>query len=62
MIEIYETWVREAHIDGFRIDTMKHVNDEFWQKFSPSLVRYAKTPGQAELLHVRRGGRLQAPS
>ena len=46
MIDIYETWVREAHIDGFRIDTMKHVNDEFWQKFSPSLVRYAKTQGK----------------
>ena len=25
MIEIYETSIRELGIDGFRIDTMKHV-------------------------------------
>ena len=35
MVDIYETWVRDMKIDGFRIDTMKHVNDEFWQEFSP---------------------------
>jgi len=29
MIEIYKTWIKDMGIDGFRIDTMKHVNDEF---------------------------------
>src|SRR5215211_5913120 len=33
MIDIYETWIRDFRIDGFRMDTMKHVNDEFWQTF-----------------------------
>ena len=42
MIDIYETWIRDMRIDGFRIDTMKHVNDEFWQKFSPEVLQYAK--------------------
>ena len=38
MIDIYKTWIRDFSIDGFRIDTMKHVNDEFWQKFSPAVL------------------------
>ena len=45
MEDIYETWVRDLRIDGFRIDTMKHVNDEFWQKFSPHVLDYAKAQG-----------------
>ena len=43
---IYKTWVRDFGIDGFRIDTMKHVNDEFWQSFGPGLVRYAHRHGK----------------
>jgi alpha-amylase len=48
MTDIYETWVREMKIDGFRIDTMKHVNDEFWQEFSPEVLQYAKDQGVEE--------------
>ncbi len=48
MIEIYQTWIREMGIDGFRIDTMKHVNDEFWQKFGPQVLAYAKAQGKSE--------------
>jgi alpha-amylase len=48
MIEIYKTWIRELGIDGFRIDTMKHVNDEFWQKFGPEVLAYAKSQGKSE--------------
>ena len=60
MIDIYETWVRDMRIDGFRIDTMKHVNDEFWQKFSPEVLQYAKDAGHPRVLHVRRGRRRHA--
>jgi alpha-amylase len=45
MIEIYKTWIRDFRIDGFRMDTMKHVNDEFWQKFAPEIQRYAESQG-----------------
>ena len=45
MTEIYKAWIRDFRIDGFRMDTMKHVNDEFWQKFSPAIVDYAKSQG-----------------
>jgi alpha-amylase len=48
MIEIYKTWIGELGIDGFRIDTMKHVNDEFWQKFGPEVLAYAKNQGKGE--------------
>jgi alpha-amylase len=48
MIDIYKTWIRDMGIDGFRIDTMKHVNDEFWQKFGPEVLGYAKSQGKKE--------------
>ncbi|NRQ37635.1 hypothetical protein HII36_38275 [Nonomuraea sp. NN258] len=41
MIDIYKTWVRDAGVDGFRIDTAKHVDMGFWEKFSPALRGYA---------------------
>ena len=45
MIEIYETWVEDYGVDGFRIDTVKHVNTEFWQEFSPAILKAAKRSG-----------------
>ena len=45
MIDIYKTWVRDAGVDGFRIDTVKHVNMEFWERFSPALQAYAASIG-----------------
>jgi alpha-amylase len=46
MTDIYKTWVKDFGIDGFRIDTMKHVNDEFWQKFGPGILQYAHQQGK----------------
>ena len=48
MADIYETWIGEFGVDGFRIDTMKHVNDEFWQEFGPRVLDYAKEQGKDE--------------
>ena len=48
MIDIYKTWVRDFRIDGFRIDTMKHVNDEFWQQFGPEVLKFARRQGLEE--------------
>jgi glycosidase len=48
MVDIYKTWIRDFGIDGFRIDTMKHVNDEFWQQFGPQVLGYAKEQGKDE--------------
>lgn len=45
MIEIYGDWIRETGIDGFRIDTARHVNPEFWQVFVPEMRRVAAERG-----------------
>ena len=44
MIEIYDDWV-DRGIDGFRIDTAKHVNAAFWQAFVPAMLARAKARG-----------------
>ncbi|GGK66060.1 pullulanase-type alpha-1,6-glucosidase [Ornithinimicrobium pekingense] len=41
MVDIYSTWA-DMGIDGFRIDTVKHVNLEFWQEFSPRVLEAAR--------------------
>ncbi|MBU2870760.1 alpha-amylase family glycosyl hydrolase [Colwellia sp. E2M01] len=45
MIDIYKDIIEEFKPDGFRIDTVKHVNIEFWQLFSPALLKFAKEQG-----------------
>jgi len=45
MIEIYKDIISEFKPDGFRIDTVKHVNLAFWQAFSPALLEHAKSLG-----------------
>ena len=45
MIDIYKYWA-EFGIDGFRIDTVKHVNIEFWQKFAPECWTRAQGGGK----------------
>ncbi|MBZ5739441.1 alpha-amylase family glycosyl hydrolase [Nocardioides mangrovi] len=48
MTDIYQTWIGDFGIDGFRIDTMKHVNDEFWQAFGPGILDYAHQHGKPD--------------
>ncbi len=45
MIDIFKNIVSEFKPDGFRIDTVKHVNIEFWQQFSPAIMEHAKSEG-----------------
>jgi glycosidase len=45
MIEIYGRWIDEFGIDGFRIDTARHVNPEFWQAFVPAMQARARAKG-----------------
>lgn len=44
-IEIYGRWVEEFGVDGFRIDTARHVNSEFWQAFAPAMLKTASARG-----------------
>lgn len=47
MIDIYGDWIDRFGIDGFRIDTVKHVNPEFWAAFVPAMQARAKARGIA---------------
>jgi alpha-amylase len=37
LTEAYLHWVEEANFDGLRLDTIKHVEHEFWKAFSPEV-------------------------
>lgn len=44
-VDIYKNIISEFKPDGFRIDTVKHVDLSFWQQFSPAIVAHAKSLG-----------------
>ncbi len=45
MIDIFGGWIDRFKVDGFRIDTARHVNPEFWQAFTPAMLDRAKANG-----------------
>ena len=45
MIEIYGSWIDRFGIDGFRIDTARHVDPGFWQVFVPAMRERARQRG-----------------
>jgi alpha-amylase len=49
MIDIFSRWL-ERGVDGFRIDTMRHVNAAFWQAFNPALRARARALGRPDFL------------
>ena len=44
-IDIYGEWIDRYGIDGFRIDTARHVNPAFWRAFIPAMVERARARG-----------------
>lgn len=46
MADIYKKWVRDFDIDGFRIDTVKHVDLDFWTQWATALDAYAAKRGR----------------
>lgn len=44
-IDIYGKWIDDFGIDGFRIDTARHVNPEFWKAFIPAMLERARRRG-----------------
>jgi alpha-amylase len=59
MVDVYARWVELTDFDGFRIDTVKHVEHEFWRYFAQNVRQRLAEEGKTELLHVRRGVRRQ---
>ena len=48
MIEIFGNWITEYGIDGFRVDTARHVDPEFWQAFIPAMQERARSIGKEQ--------------
>ena len=46
MVEVYKYWIGRAGFDGFRVDTVKHVEMGFWQSWCPAVHAYAATNGK----------------
>jgi len=47
MMNIYTNWVGRADFDGFRIDTVKHVDHGFWDYFCFQLHQFAISIGKS---------------
>ncbi len=47
-IDVYASWIEKYGIDGYRIDTVKHVNIEFWQAFAPAIRARARAAGRPD--------------
>ncbi|MEV6599644.1 pullulanase-type alpha-1,6-glucosidase [Actinoplanes sp. NPDC051346] len=71
MTKIYADWIADTGIDGYRLDTVKHSNLDFWPRFSAGIEAAAKRAGkpgffmfgevysadqEIESTYVRRGG------
>lgn len=48
MIDVYKSWIDNYDIDGFRVDTVKHVNTEFWRAFDAAILAEAKAKGKPD--------------
>ncbi|MBO4209277.1 pullulanase-type alpha-1,6-glucosidase [Micromonospora echinofusca] len=71
MTKIYADWVQKTGVDGFRLDTVKHSNLEFWPQFANGIEAAADKAGKPDFFmfgevysadqevtstYVRRGG------
>lgn len=50
LIEVFSWWIEETNIDGFRIDTVKHIEHEFWQVFTAGIRKRTKAMGKHNFL------------
>lgn len=50
MIDVYADWIARAGFDGFRIDTIKHVEHDFWREFCPGIRQRAAALGKRNFL------------
>lgn len=46
MLDVYARWVEQTDVDGFRIDTVKHVERGFWRYFSQKLRKRLAEQGK----------------
>ena len=49
-IDVFSWWMQEFRVDGFRIDTVRHVNAEFWSAFAPAIRARARELGRSDFI------------
>jgi alpha-amylase len=45
LAQIYADWIEKYKLDGFRVDTARHVNAGFWRLWDPKMIAAAKKVG-----------------
>jgi alpha-amylase len=50
LIAVWQEWIRTSNIDGFRIDTVKHVEHEFWPIFCGAIREFTAEIGKENFL------------
>lgn len=50
LIDVFSYWITATDIDGFRIDTLKHVENDFWNTFAPAIRQNAAAAGKDRFL------------
>ncbi len=50
LVDSYAKWVESVDFDGFRIDTIKHVEDGFWQVFAQAVRQRLAAEGKRNFL------------
>jgi glycosidase len=46
MIEIFANWIETYGMDGFRVDTARHVEPSFWREWVPAMREAAREAGR----------------
>jgi len=50
LVQVYGTWIERVDFDGFRIDTIKHVEESFWTDFCSRIRQIARAKGKENFL------------
>jgi glycosidase len=48
LAQVYASWIERFHVDGFRVDTAKHVNAAFFKLWVPRIRAEARERGSAD--------------
>ena len=50
LISVWQEWIRATNVDGFRIDTVKHVEADFWPQFCGAIRSFTAEIGKENFL------------
>lgn len=50
LIRVFSDWITRTNIDGYRIDTIKHVEHDFWVEFCTAIREHAAGLGKENFL------------